>query len=264
VKLQLVRHATLWLEYGGITLLIDPMLSGQGQNPPIMNSSNDRRNPLVPLPGPPKQWTSPDAVLVTHLHQDHWDAAAVSLLDFDLPVLCQAGDEERIISQGFNDVTPIPEAVSFRGVGFTRTGGQHGTGEVGERMGRVSGFVLRAEGEPVLYIAGDTLWCEEVTDALDTHRPEIAIVNAGGARFLTGGRITMDERDIAALIAHAPGTQVAAVHMDSINHCLVTRKELQERLDSKELTEKIHIPADGEWLIFKKTGNVHIMTGEAQ
>lgn len=66
MKIKLIRHATLWLEYGGATFLIDPMLSAQGVNPPIMNSGNERRNPLVSLPGPVQQWLEPDAVLVTH------------------------------------------------------------------------------------------------------------------------------------------------------------------------------------------------------
>jgi hypothetical protein len=47
-----------------------------------------------------------------------------------------------------------------------RTGGRHGTGEIGEKMGPVSGYVLRGPGEPVVYIAGDTVWCPEVAAAL--------------------------------------------------------------------------------------------------
>jgi hypothetical protein len=57
-------------------------------------------------------------------------------------------------------------------------------------MGRVSGFILKAVGEPTMYITGDTIWCEEVKKALDIYRPEVTIVNAGGARFITGDPIT--------------------------------------------------------------------------
>lgn len=38
MKIQHIRNATLWLEYGGSTFLIDPMLSEQGANPPIFNT----------------------------------------------------------------------------------------------------------------------------------------------------------------------------------------------------------------------------------
>jgi L-ascorbate metabolism protein UlaG (beta-lactamase superfamily) len=206
MKIQLIRNAALWLEYGGNTLLVDPMLSEKGANPPIVNTANDRRNPLVSLPGPVQQWLAPDAVLITHLHQDHWDAAAVSLLPHDLPLLCQEGNQEQIAGQGFSHITAVPDLqpLVFQGVTLTRIGGQHGTGEIGERMGKVSGFIFRAEGEPVLYLAGDTIWCEEVEQALGEHNPEIVIVNAGGARFVTGGHITMDEQDVVELCRHAP------------------------------------------------------------
>ena len=249
MKIQLIRNAALWLEYGGNTFLVDPMLSEKGANPPIVNTANDRRNPLVSLPGPVQQWLAPDAVLVTHLHQDHWDAAAVSLLPHDLPLLCQEGNQEQIAGQGFSHITAVPDLqpLVFQGVTLTRIGGQHGTGEIGERMGKVSGFIFRAEGEPVLYLAGDTIWCEEVEQALGEHNPEIVIVNAGGARFVTGGHITMDEQDVVEVCRHAPEASVIAVHMEAINHCLVTRELLRDRLEQENLLKRVAVPQDGEW-----------------
>jgi L-ascorbate metabolism protein UlaG (beta-lactamase superfamily) len=50
MKMQLVRHATLLLEYAGMRLLVDPMLSDAGSMAPIQNSPHPRNNPLVPLP----------------------------------------------------------------------------------------------------------------------------------------------------------------------------------------------------------------------
>lgn len=250
MKIKLIRHATLWLEYGGATFLIDPMLSAQGVNPPIMNSGDERRNPLVSLPGPVQQWLEPDAVLVTHLHQDHWDAAAVEQLSKELPVYCQEGDGERIAAQGFERVTEIMDtgSMSVGGVTLTRTGGHHGTGEIGELMGKVSGFVFRAEGEPVLYLAGDTIWCEEVQQVIAGQTPEVIIVNAGGASLLSGGLITMNEQDVVEVCHCAPAASVIAVHMDTINHCHVTRELLKQRLEQEGLLSRVAVPLDGEWV----------------
>jgi hypothetical protein len=33
-----------------------------------------------------------------------------------------------------------------------------------------------------LYIAGDTIFCKEVKDALDNYKPDIVVVNAGAAQ----------------------------------------------------------------------------------
>ncbi|MCZ8520900.1 MULTISPECIES: MBL fold metallo-hydrolase [Paenibacillus] len=248
MKLQLIRHATLWVEYGGHPFLIDPMFSEAGANPPIVNTTNERRNPLVPLPAGTDNVLAPSAVLVTHTHRDHWDEAAAAALPKSTPILCQPEDEALIAGSGFGTVLPVSSSLEFRGVRITRTGGQHGTGEIGRRMGPVSGYVLQAEGEPTLYIAGDTIWCEDVRQALDEHRPHLTVVNAGGARFAEGDPITMDADDVAAVCRYAPAAKVVAVHMDAINHCLVTRADLRERLSAEGLLEQVAIPEDGAWL----------------
>lgn len=247
MKIQHIRNATLWMEYGGSTFLIDPMLSEQGVNPPIFNTENDRRNPLVSLPGSVEKWLNPNAIIVTHLHQDHWDAAAISLLPHNLPLLCQEGDRDTLVEQGFENVSEITDKLTFQGVTIARTSGQHGTGEIGKLMGKVSGFVFQAENEPVVYVAGDTIWCDEVKTALDAFNPEMTIVNAGGAQFLTGGHITMNEQDVVDLCEYAPSTKVIAVHMDAINHCLVTRDKLKAHLEKEELLDRVQLPEDGEW-----------------
>lgn len=247
MRIQLIRHATLSLQYAGVSFLIDPMFSDAGVNPPINNSTNDRRNPLVPLPVNIDTLLTHDAVLVTHLHPDHWDAAAAAALSKSTQILCQPGDDSTIASSGFTSVTAIHSTIMFKGVSITRTGGQHGSGEIGRRMGQVSGFVFQADGQPTLYIAGDTIWCDDVVRALDAFRPDVTVVNAGGARFAVGDPITMNADDVISLSKYAPYTKVISVHMDTINHCLTTRADLQARLADEGLLDQAAIPEDGDW-----------------
>jgi L-ascorbate metabolism protein UlaG (beta-lactamase superfamily) len=246
MKLQLIRHATLWLQYAGVKFLIDPMFSDAKVNPPIVNSTNDRRNPLVPLPFAIHDYLHPDAVLVTHLHRDHWDDAAAAALPKSTPILCQPHDDATIASSGFTSITTVNETLTFKGVTIIRTRGQHGTGDIGMKMGHVSGYVLKAAGQPTLYIAGDTIWCDDVTQALDAHRPDMTVVNAGGAQFAMGDPITMDADDVVSLCQYAPYTKVVAVHMDTINHCLITRADLNSRLAIEGLLDQVAIPGDGD------------------
>lgn len=248
MKIQLIRHATLWLEYSGVKFLVDPMFSDAGANPPIPLTPNRKRNPLVALPSPVDTWTSPDAVIVTHLHPDHWDEPAAAALAKTVPVLCQSGDEGTLASAGFETVTPIDSSFTLGAVTISRTSGQHGRKKMAVKMGKVSGFILQAEGEPTVYIAGDTIWCDDVKQALDEYRPDITIVNAGGARFLMGGAITMDDADVIALCQHAPYTKVIAVHMESINHCIVKRDDLHRKIEPAGLQHRVLIPQDGEWI----------------
>ena len=109
----------------------------------------------------------------------------------------------------------------------------------------MSGFVLSAPGEPTLYVAGDTVWCDEVAAALDAHAPDVVVVNAGGARFTRGDPITMTADDVVAVAAAAPGARVVAVHLEAINHCLETRADLHQRLRAEGLEGRVTVPEDG-------------------
>jgi L-ascorbate metabolism protein UlaG (beta-lactamase superfamily) len=115
-------------------------------------------------------------------------------------------------------------------------------------MAPVSGYVLSRVGEPTIYIAGDTVWCPEVAAAIETHKPDIIVVNAGAAQFLEGGPITMDAADVLQVCTAAPGADVIAVHMDAINHCILTRRGLREALDHSPAKSRVRIPQDGEEL----------------
>jgi len=251
MDLTLLRHATLLAGIGGRRMLVDPMLDPAGARPPIAGTPNERTNPLVDVPRPPEDIVAGlDAVLVTHLHQDHLDSSAERLLDPRLPLACQPPDEATLRERGFTDPRPVAGGIDLCGVGVARTGGRHGTGEIGERMGPVSGFVLRAPGDPVLYVAGDTIWCDEVEDALAEHDPDVVVVNAGAARFLEGDPITMDADDVIATARAAPRATVVAVHLEAINHCLLGRDELRTAVDAAGVGGRVAIPDDGETLRF--------------
>jgi L-ascorbate metabolism protein UlaG (beta-lactamase superfamily) len=247
VEITLLRHATLRVRFRGFVFLVDPMLGEAGTAPPVQNSPNPRPNPLVPLPWPAARAVEAvDAVLVTHTHRDHFDDAAASLAPQGRPLFCQPEDEAKLRGVGFADVRPVRDRVDWEGIAIHRTGGRHGTGEIGRRMAPVSGFVLEASGERPLYIAGDTIWCDEVAAALRRYAPGVAVVNAGGARFLEGDPITMTAEDVLQVARCAPLCAVAAVHMEAINHCGVTRADVAAAAARAGLAERVWIPADGD------------------
>lgn len=256
MQFHFIRSATAILNYGGSNLLIDPMLNPAGTVPPVANTANDQRNPTVDLPFGDSTLAvllgTLDAVLVTHLHNDHWDARAVELLSKDLPIFCQPQDEDRIRASGFTQIYPVGAGREWRRITIHRTPAQHGTGEIARRMAPVSGFILRHPAEPTLYLAGDTIWYDGVATTLQREQPAVTIVNAGGARFLTGDPITMDAEDVIALCHAAPETSVVATHLEALNHCLLTRAELRAALDTAGLAERVAIPADGDYLDFAR------------
>jgi L-ascorbate metabolism protein UlaG (beta-lactamase superfamily) len=243
MRLMLVRNATLVVEIDGRRLLVDPLLSDAEAYPPIENTPNQRRNPLVPLPRPAEELVAGlDGVLVTHLHNDHFDRVAQELLRKDLPLFCQDGDEGKVRDLGFSRVTAVGIELAWYGLVIRRTRGRHGTGELGDALGPVSGFVVRPRSDRSLFIAGDTIWCDEVAEALELNRPDVTVVNAGGAVFNEGDPIVMTVEDVALVCEAAPWTRVVCVHLEALNHCPVTRAELRAS------GLPVLVPEDGETL----------------
>jgi L-ascorbate metabolism protein UlaG (beta-lactamase superfamily) len=245
VKLTLIRSATLRVGIAGQTLLVDPQLDPAGAREPVPNTPNPRRSPLRGLPEPAEAVVSGlDAVLVTHLHRDHFDDTARALLPRGVPVFCQPPDAERLHADGFTDVRPVHGDATLGEVLIARTEGHHGTGEIGEAMAPVSGFVLAAPGEPTLYIAGDTILCDEVRAAVEEFKPAVIVVNASAARFDEGDPIVMDNDDVVALARECPDAEIVAVHFETVSHSTETRADLRERLKQEGLAN-VSVPEDG-------------------
>ena len=137
-----------------------------------------------------------------------------------------------------------------RGSGSAGQGARHGTSpEVLADMGEASGIVFSAAGEPTVYWAGDTLWYEAVKHAIDVFMPEVIIVHAGGALW-NGELIVMDAAQVIEVCKAAPNAKVIAIHMESCDHCTVTRKSLRETADAAGVSpEQLLIPKDGEEIV---------------
>lgn len=247
-SIRLLRHATLIIETNNKKLLIDPMLSEKGSLEPVQNCGNEIRFPMVDLPFTRFELNgildNIDAIVISHLHRDHWDIAAQTLIDKTKTIFCQPNDAETLMTQGFKNIHPIDSKIIWNGITIHRTKGQHGEGEIGQKMGHVSGFIF-ALGEQSIYLAGDTIWCHDVSNALSTYKPKVTILNAGGARFLTGGPITMTPNDVVKVYDYFKETKIIAVHMNTVNHCLDKRSDLKSFLAGKQISSVL-IPEDGE------------------
>ena len=245
--LQLVRNATLLIEYGGKKILVDPMLSPKGA---IESWAGIQRNPTIDLKMPVEEIIKVvDLVMVTHTHDDHFDKAASNVLDKSIEMIIQPADKGFFEKEGFNNVTVLDDNTLWNDISITRIEAQHGTGEVLKMMGKTSGFVLMAKNQPTVYIVGDAIWTDDIKNNIKKFDPDYIVVNSGGALIqgYENTPIIMDEAQTMALIGESGKAKAIAVHMDALDHCRTTRSSLSQKAAEFNIgTDKLIIPQDGE------------------
>lgn len=256
VKIQLIRNATLKIDYAGKTILVDPMLSPKGA---IESFAGKERNPTVELPISLNEIVSDvDCVLLTHNHPDHWDKVAADLLPKNIAFFTQKVDRETISEAGFINVKTIATQTSWHGIDIFRTGGKHGSAAILKAvplLGTVSGYILRSEGFPTIYIMGDTILNNEVKKTILKFDADIIVINSGGAKLpvpkLEDELILMDIRQTLEVAKLAPGAKILAVHMAALDHCTVRRDDLRRVAEKKGIhSHRFIIPSDGEVIDF--------------
>ncbi|HEY7830673.1 MAG TPA: MBL fold metallo-hydrolase [Solirubrobacteraceae bacterium] len=145
-RIVFLGHASALVELDGVRLLTDPLLRSR-----ILHL---RRAVALPEPS---LFAAPDAVLISHLHQDHLDLPSLRLLGSDTPLLVPAGAGAWLRGQGFADVRElrVGEEASVGALTITAVQARHD----GRRLPRgphapALGYLVR--GSQVVYFAGDT------------------------------------------------------------------------------------------------------------
>ncbi|GHH33562.1 hypothetical protein GCM10017774_16190 [Lentzea cavernae] len=212
-SLHFVGNATTVLRLGPFTLLTDPNFLHRGQWTHIGQGVVTKRltDPAIEIADLPEL----DAVVLSHLHGDHFDRVASRELARDLPLFTTPHAARRLSRKGFTETAPLrtwETVVLSRGAAkltITSLPGRHALGALGRLLPPVMGTMLEyreAAGVPPfrVYLSGDTLvhpalrQIRERFDGID-----LAVLHLGGTKVL-GVLLTMDGRqgtDLMELLA---------------------------------------------------------------
>ncbi len=254
LKIHQIRNATIILETQKEVILVDPMLGKQGFMPSFtLFRHKARRNPTVPLPKNTNLILEKVThCLITHQHPDHIDSKAVQfLVKNNIPVTCGIKDEKALKKRGLNVVQTLKywEEQPFLGGTIEGIPAKHGYGFVSKLMGNVHGFFIKLPNQQSIYLSSDTIYTDAVHKVLYTYKPEISVLACGAAQFDILKPLIMHIDDIMQFVKNTQG-KVIANHMESINHCPLTRYELKNILANHNLIDKVFIPLDGEIIEF--------------
>ena len=107
-------------------------------------------------------------MIVTHLHEDHFDEKAKQELPRELPIFVQNESDSRVlIEAGFQNANVLGQNTALGPVRLIWTPAQHGYDDAIVRaLGDVCGVVMQSAREKTLYITGDTVWFTGVEDTI--------------------------------------------------------------------------------------------------
>ncbi|MDS0525242.1 MBL fold metallo-hydrolase [Clostridium sp. SHJSY1] len=258
MNIRQIRNATIVVQYAGKNFLIDPVLADKGTYPPFGPRlgypdapRQDQNNPLINLPASLEEIINVDAVIATHLHLDHFDPAAKEILPKDIKMFVQdEKDAKELQDTGFINVEILNENTHFEGIKLSKTKGQHGSGEILKMAGNVCGIIFNHSSEKTLYVAGDTIWYEGIKEVIETQAPEVIVLNAGRNKFLDTNPLIMGKEDVYEVYKAAPNAKIIASHMEAVNHWTLSREELKNFINEKNISSNVLVPDDGESYTF--------------
>lgn len=249
MKIQLIRNATMKINYARKTILTDPFLGSKFAYESFVGKS---QNPTVDLPfSPAEVLKGVQLCIISHLHPDHFDPAAIQMMNKSIPIFCQPNDDHMIRGVGFSHVEVVHSSVNWENIEIIRTSGMHGLGMWSKQMGNVSGFILKSVNEPTVYWTGDTVWYAEIEKTIKDFKPDIIITHSGGASFVQGEPIIMDAQQTVDLCKASPESKVMAIHLECLDHLTVTRSGLRKVADQNGVgSDQLLIPEDGDVMEF--------------
>lgn len=255
MKITQIRNATITVEYNNVKFLIDPWLMPKDYMEGFEVAINSNiRQPRVELPFEIKDIVNIDAVIVTHIHPDHWDEFAKNTIDKNKKIFTQNEfDRDYLKKEGFLDVDIINEkGTDYKNISLYKINCEHGKRELVKPLCNIAGIeydamgvIFKSDSEKTLYILGDTIWCDEVNSAIDKFNPEIAVINGCEATLLNGARLIMGIEDTKKVLDKKQIEKVIISHMDTVSHLKLTRKDY-EKFKKENNIEKMLIPLDGE------------------
>jgi L-ascorbate metabolism protein UlaG (beta-lactamase superfamily) len=255
-----VGSATVIPRYGGFTILTDPNFLHRGDHVHLGYGMTSERltDPAIDFEQLPKI----DFVLLSHLHEDHFDHLVEERLDRAIPILTNPQAAESLREKGFGHAIGIRtwETIAVRkgdiSLRVTAMPGQHGPGIVDFALPDVMGAMLEfARGEdPVglrLYVSGDTLLHEDLREIPRRYSSiDLGLFHLGGTRVL-GVLVTMDgEQGVQAVRLIGPRIAVP-IHYDDYDVFKSPLEHFAQTVREAGLEAHVHYMGRGDTYTFR-------------
>jgi L-ascorbate metabolism protein UlaG (beta-lactamase superfamily) len=199
---QFIGSATVLIRYQGFTILTDPNFLPRGERIHLGYGMTSERllGPAIDFDALPPV----DLVILSHLHEDHFDLLVQQKLRHDIPIVTTPEASERLGQLGFRQRYALGrwDSLTVRKgearVRITALPARHGPRGVTAMLPTVMGSMIDFGDGPTgtpyrIYISGDTLVYDDIAE-IGQRFPDIdlALLHLGGERLLGLVTVSMD------------------------------------------------------------------------
>jgi L-ascorbate metabolism protein UlaG (beta-lactamase superfamily) len=237
----LIGGPTALIEAGGFRLLTDPTFDAPGEYSLPHVTLKKTSGPALLA----EQVGSVDAVLLSHdQHADNFDHSGKAYAMQAPRLLTTIAGAQRLggpavgLAPWQSEDLAKPEGDRVR---ITATPARHGPAGIEPLSGDVIGFMLEfSDRTRSIYITGDTVWFDGVSEVARRFRPGLILLFAGAARTRGPFNLTMSTND-AIETAHAfPYAAIVPVHYDGWAHLTQDAGDLAQSFVALGVAARLH------------------------
>jgi L-ascorbate metabolism protein UlaG (beta-lactamase superfamily) len=254
-SLCFIGTATTLIRYAGFTILTDPSFVHRGERVRLGYGVRSRRltDPAVEIERLPPL----DLVVLSQLHEVHWDHEAEARLPRSVPIATTLHAAGALHDRGFVWAQPLSTwdtldcAKGAARLRITSMPGRPGPRWVSRLLPPVMGSLLDFEtvdGRHLLrlYVTGDTVVYDGLTE-IHTRYPDIdvALLHLGGRRLL-GALVTMDGRQGVDLVRMVDARLAIPIHYDDYAAFASPLSDFQDAVTAARFEDRVHYLGRGD------------------
>ncbi len=257
IRLTHISTATVLLEIGSLRLLTDPVFDSAGGQYFFGYGTNSIK--LTEPAMRPENLGKIDAILLSHdHHEDNLDRAGRALLPSAKQVITTSAGAKRLGGNAiglktWQSTTLEAEDIKIK---ITAVPAHHGTLGSHLIVGETTGFILEWTGQQhgALYISGDTVWFNGLSEIARRFKIGTAILHIGGAQFPIMGpiRFTLNAKEALKVVHALNPRTVIPIHYEGWKHFKETGAAAREVFEASDVNEKIR------WLPMGKSSEIEI------
>ena len=250
-EIQWIGGPTYILKLGSFKILTDPMLGPKSKEAfrIKIHPTTGEKNAAIERFSDPAEFdrSNIDLLLISHMHPDHIDPAAVEILDKNLKTITTAQGVPTMQKWGFTnslglewkDTVTMKKGKEYLKIIAVKS--MHAEEPLNSELGKGNGYIIEyGSGKSIfrIYWTGDTVWFDEIASFSSYGKIDLLIPNMGAPG---NGKRGLDALQALKIITALDPKKIIPVHHTTFSHYAEPISVLQSELSKTKYKNRLQL-----------------------